>query len=76
VFARVGFSILIGVGLSIVLFVPRAARLRCSELVATTEGVVRERLATDPICDALILYDLEGEMFSGQRRNSTDIFVS
>jgi sulfate permease, SulP family len=64
-FIGVEFSILIGVGLSIVLFVPRAARLRCSELVVTTEGVVRERLATDPVCDALILYDLEGEMFFG-----------
>jgi sulfate permease, SulP family len=64
-FISVEFSILIGVSLSIVLFVPRAARLRCSELVVTSEGVVRERLAEDPICDALILYDLEGEMFFG-----------
>ena len=31
----------------------------------TTEGVVRERLPEDPTCDALILYDLEGEMFFG-----------
>ncbi|MBV9873646.1 MAG: SulP family inorganic anion transporter [Verrucomicrobia bacterium] len=64
-FISVEFSILIGVALSIVLFVPRAARLRCSELVVTSEGVVRERLAEDPNCDALILYDLEGEMFFG-----------
>jgi sulfate permease, SulP family len=39
--------------------------LRCSELVVTTEGVVRERLPEDPICDALVVYDLEGEMFFG-----------
>jgi len=64
-FISVEFSILIGVALSIVLFVPRAARLRCSELVVTTEGVVRDRLPEDPVCDALILYDLEGEMFFG-----------
>jgi SulP family sulfate permease len=64
-FISVEFSILIGVALSIVLFVPRAARLRCSELVVTGEGVVRERLATDPTCESLILYDLEGEMFFG-----------
>ena len=64
-FISVEFSILIGVALSMVLFVPRAARLRCSELVVTTEGVVRERLSEDPTCDALILYDLEGEMFFG-----------
>ncbi len=64
-FISVEFSILMGVALSMVLFVPRAARLRCSELVVTTEGVVRERLTEDPACDALILYDLEGEMFFG-----------
>jgi SulP family sulfate permease len=64
-FIRVEFSILIGVALSIVLFVPRAARLRCAELVVTTEGVVRERVVEDPVCDALILYDLEGELFFG-----------
>ncbi|MGA7126670.1 MAG: SulP family inorganic anion transporter [Chthoniobacterales bacterium] len=64
-FISVEFSILIGVALSIVLFVPRAARLRCSELVVSTEGVVRERLPEDPVCDALILYDLEGELFFG-----------
>jgi sulfate permease, SulP family len=64
-FISIEFSILIGVAISIVLFVPRAARLRCSELVVTTEGVVRERLAEDPVCDALVLYDLEGEMFFG-----------
>jgi sulfate permease, SulP family len=64
-FISVEFAILIGVALSIVLFVPRAARLRCSELVVTREGVVRERLPEDPVCDALILYDLEGEMFFG-----------
>lgn len=64
-FISVEFSILIGVALSMVLFVPRAARLRCSELIVTTEGVVRERLPEDPTCDALILYDLEGEMFFG-----------
>jgi sulfate permease, SulP family len=64
-FISVEFSILIGVALSIVVFVPRAARLRCAELVVTTEGVVRERVAADATCDALILYDLEGEMFFG-----------
>ena len=64
-FISVEFAILIGVALSIILFVPRAARLRCSELVVTDEGVVRERLPEDPVCDALILFDLEGEMFFG-----------
>ncbi len=58
-------AILVGVGLSIVLFVPRAAKLKSNELVVDGEGVVRERLPDDPPCSAFILYDLEGELFFG-----------
>src|SRR6202451_1307351 len=65
VFISVEFSILIGVVLSILLFVPRAALLRSSELVVSSERVVRERLPQDPPCTAMLLYDLEGELFFG-----------
>ena len=65
VFISVEFSILIGVAVSILLFVPRAARLRGSDLVVTKERVVRERLAADPPSKAVIIYDLEGEVFFG-----------
>ncbi|MGB8009899.1 MAG: SulP family inorganic anion transporter [Terriglobales bacterium] len=65
VFISVEFSILIGVALSFLLFVPRAALLRWSELVVSNERVVRERLADDPACLAMLLYDLEGELFFG-----------
>lgn len=65
VFISVEFSILIGVALSILLFVPRAARLRVSELVVSSDRVVRDRLPTDPVCGAMILSDLEGELFFG-----------
>jgi sulfate permease, SulP family len=65
VFISVEFSILIGVALSILLFVPRAARLRVSELVVTTKQVLRERLPSDPPCPELLLYNLEGELFFG-----------
>jgi SulP family sulfate permease len=65
VFISVEFSILIGVALSFLLFVPRAALLRWSELVVSSERVVRERLADDPPCNAMLLYDLEGELFFG-----------
>jgi sulfate permease, SulP family len=58
-------AILIGVATSILLFVPRAARLKASELVVDDEGVVREKLADDPRCSSFILYDLEGELFFG-----------
>jgi sulfate permease, SulP family len=65
VFISVEFSILIGVTLSILMFVPRAALLRWAELVVTGERVVRERLSDDPRCTAMLLYDLEGELFFG-----------
>jgi sulfate permease, SulP family len=65
IFISVEFSILIGVAVSILLFVPRASRLRGSELVLTKERVVRERISEDPPCSAVIIYDLEGEVFFG-----------
>lgn len=65
VFISVEFSILIGVALSILLFVPRAARLRASEFVVTPEGVVRERLPEDAPPRDILIYDLEGEIFFG-----------
>src|ERR1700723_1940146 len=65
VFISVEFSILIGVVLSILLFVPRAALLRWSELVVSSDRVVRERLPEDRPCTAMVLYDLEGELFFG-----------
>ena len=65
IFIGVEFSILIGVSLSILLFIPRAARLSASELVVSEEGVVRERLSTDAPSRALIISDLEGELFFG-----------
>ncbi len=58
-------AILIGVALSILIFVPRAAKLRASELVVDAQDVVRERRPEDPPCTSLLLYDLEGELFFG-----------
>jgi sulfate permease, SulP family len=58
-------AILIGVALSIILFVPRAAKLKASELVVDEDGVVRDKLDKDPKCAAFLLYDLEGELFFG-----------
>jgi SulP family sulfate permease len=65
VFISVEFSILIGVALSFLLFVPRAALLRWSELIVSKERVVRERVPGDPPCRSMLLYDLEGELFFG-----------
>jgi SulP family sulfate permease len=58
-------AILVGVALSMVLYVSRASRLKCVELLVDDDGVVRERLAGDPRADRFALYDLEGELFFG-----------
>jgi len=58
-------AILIGVALSILLFVPRAARLKVTELVVDRDDVVREKLPSDSENDGFLLYDLEGELFFG-----------
>ena len=65
IFISVDESILIGVGLSILMFVPRAARLAMRELIVTPDRVVRERQPGDERSDSLLIYDLEGELFFG-----------
>ena len=65
VFISIEFSILIGVFLSFVLFVPRAARLLVTEFVVSPGRVVRERQPSDPHCDRLVILGLEGEFFFG-----------
>jgi SulP family sulfate permease len=65
IFINVEYSILIGVALSILLFVPRAARLSAKELIVSPEGIIRERLAADPKSKDLLIYDVEGELFFG-----------
>ncbi len=58
-------AVLLGVILSILLFVPRAAKLKAKELVVAPERVVRERLPDEPADPSIIIYDLEGELFFG-----------
>jgi SulP family sulfate permease len=58
-------SILIGVTLSIVLFVSRAAKLKVSEFVADADDTVRRKLAADAPNDGFLVYVLEGELFFG-----------
>ncbi len=61
----VEFCVLIGVFLSFVLYVPQAARVHLTELVMSPERVVRERVATDILCDRIRIFSLEGELFFG-----------
>jgi len=65
IFISVDESILIGVGISILLYLPRATKLTIRELAVTPERVVRERLPQDAQADAVFIYDLEGDLFFG-----------
>jgi SulP family sulfate permease len=65
VLVSVEFCILIGVFLSFILFVPRAARVHLTELTLTPERVIRETISTDPRCTRLFIGSLEGELFFG-----------
>ncbi|TDZ76367.1 SulP family inorganic anion transporter [Mycobacteroides salmoniphilum] len=63
-------AVLVGVVLSILLFVPRAAKLKAAELIVTDEGVIRERTPEDDNGTSVrrsspVIYDLEGELFFG-----------
>jgi SulP family sulfate permease len=65
IFISVEDSILIGVAISLLLFVPRVSKLGIRELIVTPERVVRERQPDEPRSDTLLIYDLEGELFFG-----------
>jgi sulfate permease, SulP family len=58
-------AVLLGVVLSILLFVPRAAKLKAKELIVTPERVVRERIPSDIADPSIVIFDLEGELFFG-----------
>ena len=61
----VEFCVMIGVFLSFVLYVPQAARVHITELTLAPERVVRERVSSDPVCNRIKIYSLEGELFFG-----------
>jgi SulP family sulfate permease len=58
-------AILIGVALSILLFVPRAAKLKVEELIVDDQDVVRVKLPSDRSHPGFVVFDLEGELFFG-----------
>jgi len=65
VFVSVEFCIFIGVFLSFVLYVPRAAQVQLAELTLKSSGDVRQRSPDDPPRGPLLLFNLEGECFFG-----------
>jgi sulfate permease, SulP family len=65
VFISIEYCILIGVLLSFLFYVPRAARVRMAELVVSPQRVIRERQPQDSVCPHLRMYNFEGELFFG-----------
>lgn len=61
----VEFCILIGVFLSFVLYVPRAARVHRTELVIAADRTIRPRGDQEAPCSRMLLFNLEGELFFG-----------
>ena len=61
----VEFCVLIGVFMSFVLYVPKAARVHLTELTLSPERIVRERIASDVPCGRIRIFSLEGEFFFG-----------
>ncbi|QDT52927.1 putative sulfate transporter [Caulifigura coniformis] len=59
------FCVLIGIFLSFVLYVPRAARVHLTELTLASGQVIRERIASDAPCSRIRMFSLEGELFFG-----------
>jgi SulP family sulfate permease len=75
VFLSVEFAILIGVLLSFVMYVPRAARLHAAELGVGADRVVRDLMPGERPCTGLIVFDLEGELFFGASPELEAIFA-
>jgi SulP family sulfate permease len=59
------FCILIGTVVSFLIYLPRAAKIGMTELVPTLDGMIRERISSDPPCNRLIIYSVEGELYFG-----------
>ena len=61
----VEFCVMVGVLMSFMLTVPRIGNMRLSEFVIGSHGVIHERLGESVVCDKILIYGLEGEMFFG-----------
>lgn len=65
VFVSIEYCILIGVLLSFLFYVPKAAKVSMTELIVTSQRVIRERMPNDPKCAFIKVYNFEGELFFG-----------
>lgn len=65
IIVSVEFCILVGVLLSFLFYVPKAAKIRVSQLIITSGKTVRERWEGDAPCSRLRIENFEGELFFG-----------
>jgi SulP family sulfate permease len=63
------FCVLIGIFMSFMLAVPRAGRMLLTEFVVTEKGRIHERLPGDEVCQRMLIFGLEGELFFGSSAN-------
>ncbi len=73
VLISVEFCILIGVLLSFLFYVPRAAKVEMTELVLTPQRVIRDRLPQDDHCPYIRVFNFEGELFFGSAPDFDDL---
>ena len=73
VFVSIEYCILIGVLLSFLFYVPRAARVHANELVVTSQRLIRDRMPDDPRCNYIRIYNFEGELFFGSAPDFEDL---
>jgi len=74
VFVNIEFAILIGVLVSVAGYIPRASKLKSRELIVSPERVVRERTSGDTPDNAVLILDVEGELFFGAAPDLEDVF--
>jgi SulP family sulfate permease len=65
VLISVEFCIVIGVFLSFVLYVPKAAQVRLTALAPSPGGALREKPSGEPSDPRLLAFELDGELFFG-----------
>jgi sulfate permease, SulP family len=70
----VEFCVLIGVFMSFLLVVPRAAQVLFTEFVMDDDGIIQERDDDEPACERLLVFGLEGELYFGAVPSLEDHF--
>ncbi len=74
VLISVEFCVLIGVFMSFLLVVPRSSNVLFTEFVMDDDGIIQERDDDDKMCDRILIFGLEGELYFGAVPSLEDHF--